>query len=64
MQIGVGGYGTGGRHFHTPFIAAASNCALVGIVAHAPKTIAAAMVRLAQDTDLRQLKPDERSANL
>lgn len=41
LRIGVVGYGTGGRHFHTPFIAAAQSCALAGIVARAPKTIAA-----------------------
>ena len=40
MRIGVVGYGTGGQHFHTPFIAAARNCALAGIVARAPKTVA------------------------
>uniref|UniRef100_UPI0025EB032B Gfo/Idh/MocA family protein n=1 Tax=Novosphingobium sp. TaxID=1874826 RepID=UPI0025EB032B len=42
MRIGVVGYGTGGRHFHTPFIAAARGCTLAGIVARAPATIAAA----------------------
>lgn len=42
LRIGVVGYGTGGRHFHTPFIAAAEGCELAGIVARAPKTIAAA----------------------
>lgn len=41
MRIGVVGYGTGGRHFHTPFIAAARNCTLAGIVARAPKTVGA-----------------------
>ena len=41
LRIGVVGYGTGGRHFHTPFIAAARNCELASIVARAPKTIAA-----------------------
>lgn len=41
MRIGVVGYGTGGRHFHTPFIAAARNCELAGIVARAPATVAA-----------------------
>lgn len=41
MKIGVVGYGTGGRHFHTPFIAAAQGCSLAGIVARADKTIAA-----------------------
>ena len=42
MRIGVVGYGTGGRHFHTPFIAAARGCMLAGIVARAPATIASA----------------------
>lgn len=40
MRFGVVGYGTGGQHFHTPFINAARNCELVGIVARAPSTIA------------------------
>ncbi|MBG1233492.1 Gfo/Idh/MocA family protein [Aestuariivirga litoralis] len=42
MRIGVVGYGSGGRYFHAPFIAAARNCELSGIVARAPETIAAA----------------------
>lgn len=42
MKIGVVGYGTGGQHFHTPFIAAARNCELAGIVARAPDTVAKA----------------------
>lgn len=41
MKIGVVGYGTGGRHFHTPFIAAANSCTLAGIVARADNTVAA-----------------------
>lgn len=41
MRIGVVGYGTGGRHFHVPFIAAAKGVSLVGIVARAPATVAA-----------------------
>ncbi|MDP2079490.1 MAG: Gfo/Idh/MocA family oxidoreductase [Pseudotabrizicola sp.] len=40
MRIGVVGYGTGGRHFHVPFILAASTVDLVGVVARAPDTIA------------------------
>lgn len=44
LRIGVVGYGTGGRHFHTPFIAAADGCELTGVVARAPKTIAAVQV--------------------
>lgn len=39
MRIGVVGYGTGGQHFHTPFIAAAKGCELAGIVARAESTI-------------------------
>lgn len=42
MRIGVVGYGTGGQHFHTPFIAAAEGCELAGIVARAPSTVAKA----------------------
>ena len=42
MRIGVVGYGTGGQHFHTPFIAAAKGCTLAGIVARAPDTVARA----------------------
>lgn len=42
LRVGVVGYGTGGRHFHTPFIDAAKNCKLTGIVARAPATVAAA----------------------
>lgn len=42
LRIGVVGYGTGGQHFHTPFIAAAEGCVLAGIVARAEVTIAKA----------------------
>ena len=42
VRIGVVGYGTGGQHFHTPFVAAAKNCKLAGIVARADETIAKA----------------------
>ncbi len=42
LRIGVVGYGTGGQHFHTPFIAAAEGCALSGIVARAEATVAKA----------------------
>lgn len=42
LRIGCVGYGTGGRHFHTPFIAAADGCTLTGIVARADRTSAAA----------------------
>jgi predicted dehydrogenase len=40
MRIGLVGYGTGGRHFHAPFIAAADGVELAGVVARAPATIA------------------------
>lgn len=40
MKIGTVGYGTGGRHFHAPFIKAADGVELVGIVARAPATVA------------------------
>jgi len=40
MRIGLVGYGTGGRHFHAPFIAAAQGVALAGVVARAPETVA------------------------
>lgn len=42
MRIGVVGYGIGGQHFHTPFIAASKGCTLAGIVARAPDTEARA----------------------
>ncbi|MBS8225530.1 Gfo/Idh/MocA family protein [Vannielia litorea] len=42
LRIGVVGYGTGGQHFHTPFIEAAEGCALAGIVARAEATVAKA----------------------
>jgi predicted dehydrogenase len=40
MRIGIVGYGTGGQHFHAPFIAAARGVELAGVVARAPATIA------------------------
>ena len=43
MRFGLVGYGTGGRHFHAPFMAAAEGVELCSIVARAPATIA--MVR-------------------
>ncbi len=42
MKIGIVGYGTGGKHFHAPFIEAANGLELAGIVARAPATIAKA----------------------
>ena len=42
LRIGCVGYGTGGRHFNTPFIAAADGCELAAIVARAEATIAKA----------------------
>lgn len=38
VRIGVVGYGTGGRHFHVPFIAAAEGIELAGVVARSPAT--------------------------
>lgn len=38
VKIGIVGYGTGGRHFHAPFIAATKGLELGGIVARAPAT--------------------------
>jgi predicted dehydrogenase len=32
MRLGLVGYGTGGRHFHAPFVAAAQGVELVGVV--------------------------------
>ena len=40
MRIGLVGYGTGGQHFHAPFIAAARGVELAGVVARAPGTVA------------------------
>lgn len=39
LRIGLVGYGTGGQHFHSPFIVAAEGCVLAGIVARADATI-------------------------
>lgn len=41
MRIGLVGYGTGGRHFHAPFIAAAEGIDLAGVVARSPARVAA-----------------------
>ena len=41
MRIGLVGYGTGGRHFHAPFIAAAEGVELAGVVARSPARVAA-----------------------
>ena len=37
MRIGLVGYGTGGRHFHAPFIAAAEGVTLAGVVTRSPE---------------------------
>ena len=42
MRIGLLGYGTGGKNFRSPYIEAAVDCELVGIVARAPGTVAEA----------------------
>ncbi|WP_159699429.1 Gfo/Idh/MocA family oxidoreductase [Arthrobacter sp. 18067] len=41
MRIGIVGYGAGGRYFHAPFIEAAEDVELVGIVARSESTRAA-----------------------
>ncbi|TFD68886.1 Gfo/Idh/MocA family oxidoreductase [Cryobacterium ruanii] len=41
MRIGIVGYGTGGKHFHAPFIQAAEGVDLVGVVARSAATRAA-----------------------
>jgi predicted dehydrogenase len=41
MRIGLVGYGTGGRYFHAPFIAAAEGIELAGVVARSPARVAA-----------------------
>ena len=46
MRIGLVGYGTGGRHFHAPFIQAAKGVELAGVVARAPATVAAVQADL------------------
>lgn len=46
MRIGLVGYGTGGRHFHAPFMAAAEDVELVGVVARAQTTVAAVQADL------------------
>ncbi len=38
MRIGLVGYGTGGQHFHAPFIEAATGIELTGIVARSEST--------------------------
>lgn len=40
MRLGLVGYGTGGQHFHAPFIMAADGVELTGVVVRAPATIA------------------------
>ena len=40
MRIGLVGYGTGGRHFHAPFIQAADGCELTGVVTRSPERAA------------------------
>ncbi|MBF9000348.1 Gfo/Idh/MocA family protein [Vibrio nitrifigilis] len=41
MRIGLVGYGTGGQYFHAPFIEAAQDLELTGIVARSPAKLAA-----------------------
>jgi predicted dehydrogenase len=40
MRIGLVGYGVGGRYFHAPFIVAAADCELVGVVARSAQRVA------------------------
>jgi predicted dehydrogenase len=42
MRIGLVGYGAGGRWFHAPYIQAAKEAELAGVVARAPATVALA----------------------
>ena len=42
MRLGLVGYGTGGQHFHAPFIEVVEGIELVGIVARAQDKVAAA----------------------
>ena len=46
LRLGLVGYGTGGRHFHAPFIEAAEGVEIAGVVARAPGTVAAARADL------------------
>ena len=46
VRLGIVGYGVGGRYFHAPFVVAAEGVELVGIVARAPETRAAATADL------------------
>jgi predicted dehydrogenase len=41
MRVGVVGYGSGGQNFHTPFIDAADDVELVGVVTRSPRRQAA-----------------------
>ncbi len=43
VRIGLVGYGLGGRVFHAPFIRAADNCQLVGVVTRDPTRVRQAM---------------------
>ena len=53
MRIGLVGYGTGGRHFHAPFVAAARGVELSGVVARAPEAIA----RIQADLPVKPIYP-------
>ncbi len=37
LRIGIVGYGTGGQHFHAPFVEAAEGVELVGVVTRSPQ---------------------------
>jgi predicted dehydrogenase len=40
VRIGLVGYGVGGRYFHAPYIQAAEECELAGVVARSPQRVA------------------------
>lgn len=46
LRIGLVGYGVGGRYFHAPYISAAQDCELVGVVARSTDNVAAAAAAL------------------
>ena len=45
LRIGLAGYGFGGRVFHAPFIAAAAECELVGVITNLPERRAEVQAR-------------------
>lgn len=63
-RIGLVGYGTGGRLFHTPYIQASDKCELVGVVARSPRSQDAVhedlpgVAVVGSVSELLELKPD------